>query len=70
MPLNTDINGPVAELVFDHPPVNAFPGSMWLELSELITELGPPPRTSLHPHPRGRQGLLRRSGYQRTGCRL
>ena len=40
MPLNTDINGPVAELVFDHPPVNAFPASMWLELSELVSELG------------------------------
>ncbi len=40
MPLKTDIKGPIAEVVFDHPPVNAFPGAMWLELSELISELG------------------------------
>lgn len=40
MPLNTQIQGPVAELVFDHPPVNAFPGAMWLELSQLISDLG------------------------------
>ena len=40
MPLNIDIRGPVAELVFDHPPVNAFPGAIWLELSQLISDLG------------------------------
>ena len=40
MPFATTIRAGVAELVFDHPPVNAFSGDMWLELPEIITGLG------------------------------
>ena len=40
MPFEVEINDKVAELVFAHPPVNAFTGAMWLELKEIITSLG------------------------------
>ncbi|MCY4040073.1 MAG: enoyl-CoA hydratase family protein [Gammaproteobacteria bacterium] len=40
MPFRTEVTGRVAELIFDHPPVNAFTGAMWLQLPELIAELG------------------------------
>ena len=40
MPFEVSIQNRVAELVFDHPPVNAFSGAMWLELPELVTSLG------------------------------
>ena len=40
MPFEVDIKERVAEVVFNHPPVNAFSGAMWLELPGLITELG------------------------------
>ena len=40
MPFEVEINDKVAELVFAHPPVNAFTGPMWLELPEIITSLG------------------------------
>lgn len=40
MPFEVEINDKVAELVFAHPPVNAFTGAMWLELPEIITSLG------------------------------
>ena len=43
MPFDVEINDRVAELVFNHPPVNAFSGAMWLELPELITSLGKNP---------------------------
>ena len=40
MPFETEINGRVAEVVFNHPPVNAFSGAMWMALPQLITSLG------------------------------
>ncbi len=40
MPFDTSIRGRVAELIFAHPPVNAFPGPMWMELAELVASLG------------------------------
>ncbi|MBT7538422.1 MAG: enoyl-CoA hydratase, partial [Gammaproteobacteria bacterium] len=43
MPFEVEINDKVAELVFDHPPVNAFTGAMWLELPEIIASLGQRP---------------------------
>jgi enoyl-CoA hydratase len=43
MPFDIEINDRVAELVFNHPPVNAFSSAMWLELPELITSLGKNP---------------------------
>lgn len=39
MPFEVEINDRVAELVFDHPPVNAFSGAMWMELPEIINGL-------------------------------
>ncbi len=40
MPFRTEVKGRVAELIFDHPPVNAFKAAMWMQLSELIAKLG------------------------------
>ena len=40
MPFETHVSERVAELVFNHPPVNAFSGAMWMELPELILSLG------------------------------
>lgn len=40
MPFQTSVSDRIAEIVFDHPPVNAFTGSMWMELPEIITNLG------------------------------
>lgn len=40
MPFETSVSERVAELVFNHPPVNAFSGRMWMELPDIITELG------------------------------
>lgn len=40
MPFEVDIKERVAEVVLNHPPVNAFSGAMWMELPEMITELG------------------------------
>ena len=40
MPIRTEIHGRVGEIVFDHPPVNAFDSAMWLSLPAMITDLG------------------------------
>ncbi len=40
MPFRTEVKGRVAELIFDHPPVNAFTSAMWMQLPALINELG------------------------------
>ncbi len=40
MPFETEVKDSVAELVFAHPPVNAFSGAMWMELPHIVTELG------------------------------
>lgn len=40
MSFQTNVSDRIAEIVFDHPPVNAFTGSMWMELPEIITNLG------------------------------
>ena len=40
MPFSTHIDDRVAEVVFDHPPVNAFSGAIWMQLPQLIRELG------------------------------
>ena len=40
MPFKTSVSDRIAEIVFDNPPVNAFTGSMWMELPEIITNLG------------------------------
>jgi len=43
MPFHTYVSDRIAEIVFDHPPVNAFTGAMWMELPGIITELGKRP---------------------------
>ena len=40
MPFHTNVSDRIAEVVFDHPPVNAFTGAMWMNLPDIITELG------------------------------
>ena len=40
MPIKTDVKDNIAEVIFDHPPVNAFNGAMWNEIPEIITSLG------------------------------
>ena len=40
MPFETTIANGVAELVMNHPPVNAFDSAGWFELAETITALG------------------------------
>ena len=40
MPFEIQVDNQVAELVFNHPPVNAFTGAMWMELPGLIESLG------------------------------
>lgn len=36
MPFEVDVRDRVAEIVFDHPPVNAFDSGLWLELPGII----------------------------------
>ena len=43
MPFHTSVEDNIAEILFDHPPVNAFSGKMWMELPEIISELGSRP---------------------------
>lgn len=43
MPFHTKISDRVAEVIFDHPPVNAFTGAMWMELPNIILDLGKRP---------------------------
>ncbi|MFC3712565.1 enoyl-CoA hydratase family protein [Sphingoaurantiacus capsulatus] len=40
MPIRTEINGRVAEIVIDHPPVNALDSTGWNSLPALITAAG------------------------------
>ena len=40
MPININVADNIAELVLDHPPVNAFNSQTWNELPTIITDLG------------------------------
>ena len=40
MPIRTEVADNIAEVIFDHPPVNAFNASVWNEIPEIITSLG------------------------------
>ena len=40
MPINVEVKDRVAEIVFAHPPVNAFDSVLWNQLPGLITEAG------------------------------
>lgn len=40
MPIRVEVQDRIAEVVFDHPPVNAFDSVMWNALPAMITEAG------------------------------
>lgn len=40
MPIHTNVENHIAEVVFDFPPVNAFNGETWNEIPKIVTELG------------------------------
>lgn len=40
MPIRTSVEGRIAEVLLDHPPVNAFDSAGWQELARTITEIG------------------------------
>jgi enoyl-CoA hydratase len=40
MPIRTEVSDNIAEVILDHPPVNAFNAQVWNEIPEIITSLG------------------------------
>lgn len=40
MPIRSTVEGRIAEVLLDHPPVNAFDSAGWAELARTITEVG------------------------------
>jgi len=40
MPIHTNVDGAIAEVIFDFPPVNAFNGATWNEIPKIIDDLG------------------------------
>jgi len=40
MSVRTEVSGNIAEIILDHPPVNAFSGKIWNTFPNIITELG------------------------------
>ena len=40
MPITLSVKDRIAEIVFDHPPVNAFDSDMWCALPGIVTEAG------------------------------
>lgn len=40
MPITTSVTDGIAEVVIDHPPVNALPVAAWFELAHTLRELG------------------------------
>lgn len=40
MPIRTTVEGRIAEVLLDHPPVNAFDSAGWAELARTVTEVG------------------------------
>jgi len=40
MPIHTNVEGSIAEVIFDFPPVNAFNGKTWNEIPSIIADLG------------------------------
>ncbi len=43
MPIKTQVSDNIAEIVLDHPPVNAFDSKIWNEIPNVVTELGQRP---------------------------
>ncbi|WP_312811818.1 enoyl-CoA hydratase family protein [Brevundimonas sp.] len=40
MPIRTEINNRIGEIILDHPPVNALDSTLWNALPDIITEVG------------------------------
>jgi enoyl-CoA hydratase len=47
LPFHTHLNGKIAELVIEHPPVNALDSAGWLALAKAIDDLGQEPDSSV-----------------------
>lgn len=47
LPFKTNISKGIAELIFDHPPVNAFSSYGWFAIAEEITALGKNPAVNV-----------------------
>jgi enoyl-CoA hydratase len=43
MPIRTDIRDRIGEIVFDHPPVNAFDSALWNEIPAIVQKVGSDP---------------------------
>jgi enoyl-CoA hydratase len=43
MPIRTDIRDRIGEIIFDHPPVNAFDSALWNEIPAIVHKLGSDP---------------------------
>jgi enoyl-CoA hydratase len=55
MPIHTHIDGAIAEIIIDHPPVNALDSALWNALPAIITEAGHNPAVRcLLIHARGK----------------
>ena len=40
MPIRTEINNRIGEIILDHPPVNALDSTLWNAMPDIITEVG------------------------------
>ena len=47
LPFHTHLHGKIAELVIEHPPVNALDSAGWIALAKAIEELGNEPESSV-----------------------
>ncbi|MDB5396404.1 MAG: enoyl-CoA hydratase [Rhodospirillales bacterium] len=47
LPFHTHLHGKIAELVIEHPPVNALDSAGWLALAKAIEDLGTEPESSV-----------------------
>jgi enoyl-CoA hydratase len=47
LPFHTHLHGKIAELVIEHPPVNALDSAGWIALAKAIDELGQEPDSSV-----------------------
>ena len=60
----------IAEVLLDHPPVNALDSAGWHHLATTITALGADDERERHPARRRGPRLLRRRRHQGAGARL
>ncbi len=70
MSVRTNVADRIAEVLLDHPPVNAFDSAGWRKLAETITAVGNDPDGERGPPRRRRARLLRRRRHQGARARL